>query len=220
MTASSGASQTGLGTSNDVFSFAGLRNAGAAGGAAGASADQQVLSFSATDADGKAAVHVSHTQCEQCRRCKRRRYHHQRRPAKERQRFLEEHRCREGNQCGGTSPEGIRFISSANNFSVNVGLATNDTDSARVGIYDGTTGVPVTQGMTVNSSASGAIDISSSAGAKQAVSALGQAVKTLGSAQAAIGKGQNQLGYAINLANSQITNLSAAEAHIRDANVA
>jgi flagellin len=74
--------------------------------------------------------------------------------------------------------------------------------------------------MTVNSSASGAIDITSSAGAKQAVTALGQAVKTLGSAQAAIGKGQNQLGYAINLANSQISNFSSAQAQIRDADVA
>jgi flagellin len=74
--------------------------------------------------------------------------------------------------------------------------------------------------MTIGSSASGAIDISTEAGAKQAVSVLGQAVKTLGSAQAAIGKGQNQLGYAINLANSQISNFSSAQAQIRDADVA
>ena len=50
--------------------------------------------------------------------------------------------------------------------------------------------------------------------------ALGQAVQKLGSAQAAIGKGQNQLGYAINLANSQISNFSSAQAQIRDADVA
>src|ERR1035438_8214018 len=41
-----------------------------------------------------------------------------------------------------------------------------------------------------------------------------------GSAQAAIGRGENQLSYAINLASSQITNFSAAESQIRDANVA
>jgi flagellin len=42
----------------------------------------------------------------------------------------------------------------------------------------------------------------------------------LGSAQAAVGKGQNQLSYAVSLAQSQITNFSAAESVIRDANVA
>jgi flagellin len=39
-------------------------------------------------------------------------------------------------------------------------------------------------------------------------------------AQAAVGIGENQLNYAINLAQSQITNLSAAESQIRDADVA
>ncbi|HTP32331.1 MAG TPA: flagellin, partial [Candidatus Acidoferrales bacterium] len=54
----------------------------------------------------------------------------------------------------------------------------------------------------------------------QAVVALGEAVEKLGSAQAAVGKGQNQLNYAIGLAQSQISNFSAAESHIRDADVA
>jgi flagellin len=81
-------------------------------------------------------------------------------------------------------------------------------------------GATSTQGKTVTSSASGAIDISTAAGATQAVVVLGQAVQKLGSAQAAIGKGQNQLGYAINLANSQISNFSSAQAQIRDADVA
>ena len=49
MLASAGASQTGLGTNNDVFAFAGLKNIG--NGGAGRS-DQQVLSFSANDANG------------------------------------------------------------------------------------------------------------------------------------------------------------------------
>jgi flagellin len=219
MTASSGASQTGLGTSNDVFSFAGLRNAGAAGNKAGASADQQVLSFSANDTDGtlhSTSVTLSASNAYDVNAAVT---------------AINDALQKSGNptlksivavketNAAGTA-EGIRFISSANNFSVNVGMATNDTDNARVGMYDGTTGVAVTQGMTVNSSASGAIDITSSAGAKQAVTALGQAVKTLGSAQAAIGKGQNQLGYAINLANSQISNFSSAQAQIRDADVA
>jgi flagellin len=52
------------------------------------------------------------------------------------------------------------------------------------------------------------------------VAALGSAISKLGTAQAAVGKGQNQLSYAISLAQSQITNFSAAESQIRDANVA
>ena len=63
-------------------------------------------------------------------------------------------------------------------------------------------------------------DISTLAGATSAVSAVSAAVAALGTAQAAIGIGENQLNYSINLASSQITNFSAAESQIRDANVA
>jgi flagellin len=52
------------------------------------------------------------------------------------------------------------------------------------------------------------------------VTAVTAAVASLGSAQATIGKGENQLAYAVNLAQSQITNISAAQSQIRDANVA
>ena len=57
-------------------------------------------------------------------------------------------------------------------------------------------------------------------GAQAAVAALAAAIAQLGAAQAAVGKGQNQLSYAVSLAQSQITNFSAAESQIRDANVA
>ena len=72
----------------------------------------------------------------------------------------------------------------------------------------------------MNSSASGTIDITTQGGASQAVLALASAVKALGQAQAAVGKGQNQLNYAVNLAQSQISNFSAAESRIRDADIA
>ena len=49
---------------------------------------------------------------------------------------------------------------------------------------------------------------------------LANSVALLGSAQAAVGRGENQFNYAINLANSQLTNLAAAESGIRDANMA
>jgi flagellin len=87
-------------------------------------------------------------------------------------------------------------------------------------LYDGTAGAATTQGQTVASSSSGAINIGTVGGALQAVTAVGNAVQQLGVAQAAVGRGENQLNYAIDLANSQNTNYSSAESDIRDADVA
>ena len=42
----------------------------------------------------------------------------------------------------------------------------------------------------------------------------------LGKAQAVVGRGENQLNYAINLAQSQLTNFQTAESRIRDADLA
>jgi flagellin len=53
-----------------------------------------------------------------------------------------------------------------------------------------------------------------------AVTAVQNAVTALGSVQGKIGAGENDLQYAIDLANSQVTNFSAAESQIRDADVA
>jgi len=64
----------------------------------------------------------------------------------------------------------------------------------------------------VNSTATGA--------ALAAVDSIAAANKTLGLVQGRVGTGENQLGYAINLAQSQITNFSAAQSQIRDADVA
>jgi flagellin len=202
-----GSAQTGLGANNDVFSFSKLVNAG----------DQQTLSFTANDPTGAqqatsitltttsagsldAAISAINTQLQSNTTLKN------------------VVAVKDMNHAG--TAEGIRFVSSVSSFSVKVGNATNYTDANTVGMFDGTAGATSKQGMTVNSSASGAMDISSIGGAQQAVVALGQAVAKLGSAQAAIGKGQNQLNYAIGLAQSQISNFSAAESRIRDADVA
>ena len=64
------------------------------------------------------------------------------------------------------------------------------------------------------------MSVDTQAGAEAAVTAIAAAVAKLGAAQAAVGKGENELGYAVSLASSQITNFSAAESQIRDANVA
>lgn len=58
------------------------------------------------------------------------------------------------------------------------------------------------------------------ANAKAALTSLTAAVTALGLVQGAVGTGENTLTYAIGLANSQITNKSAAESDIRDANIA
>jgi flagellin len=63
-------------------------------------------------------------------------------------------------------------------------------------------------------------DIGDQASAQSAVAALATAVNLLGKAQAVVGRGQNQFTFAINLAQSQLTNLAAAESRIRDADLA
>ena len=63
-------------------------------------------------------------------------------------------------------------------------------------------------------------DISTQAGAQSAVTALANSVTDLGNAQAAVGKGENEFNYAINLAQSQLTNFTTAESGIRDADLA
>jgi len=117
-------------------------------------------------------------------------------------------------QTNANGTESINFISSLSSFNVAV------SSSAGAAVGDGLNGgVAKTFSSTLNGSASG-IAIDSQAGAEAAVQAVGAAVTKLGSAQAAVGKGENQLGYAINLASSQVTNFSAAESQIRDADVA
>jgi flagellin len=56
--------------------------------------------------------------------------------------------------------------------------------------------------------------------AQAAVSTLSNSIALLGKAQAVVGRGENQFNYAINLAQSQLTNLAAAESRIRDADLA
>ena len=61
---------------------------------------------------------------------------------------------------------------------------------------------------------------SSTGSSLAALTAIQNAVQLLGTVQGKVGAGENTLQYAIDLANSQITNFSSAESNIRDANVA
>jgi flagellin len=99
---------------------------------------------------------------------------------------------------------GISFQSSSN-FSVS-------TDAAAAGGVFTATGA---QTVTAPSSTA-----STTGNALAAVTAITNALSQLGNTQAAVGAGENKLQYAIDLANSQITNFSSSESDLRDANVA
>jgi flagellin len=107
--------------------------------------------------------------------------------------------------------EEINFVSSLSNFTVGV-AATANGDGLNAGV--------ATQKLSATNGAGANMAVDTMLGAQVAVAAIGVAIAKLGSAQAAVGKGENELGYAVNLAQSQITNFSAAESQIRDANVA
>jgi flagellin len=110
--------------------------------------------------------------------------------------------------------EQINFVSPLSSFTVGMSATASG-----LGVNAGAP-AQATQ-VTSKMNGTGAnMSIDTQAGAQAAVAAISGAIAKLGTAQAAVGIGQNQLGYAINLANSQITNFSSAESQIRDTNVA
>ncbi len=109
--------------------------------------------------------------------------------------------------------EGIKFISTLSNFTVAIG-----TNASVSGLGDSTTqGKVASATASAGGSTANILDLNSAQGA---VAALATAVTTLGGAQAIVGRGQNQFTYAVNLAQSQLTNTAAAESRIRDADLA
>jgi flagellin len=127
----------------------------------------------------------------------------------------------------GTAVEGLRFLSTLDSFKVSLGSVADNTATNPVGIADDqavNTGAPnfVQGGVynSVQSAGGGVADVSSQATAEAAVSALATSVAKLGAAQAAVGRGENQFNYAINLAQSELTNEADAESGIRDADLA
>jgi len=97
---------------------------------------------------------------------------------------------------------------SANSFSVN---ETAITAGGTGNLFGAVGAVAVTQPSATASSTGAAL---------AALSALTTAVTNLGLVQGKVGAGENKLNYAVNLAQSQITNYSAAESGIKDADVA
>lgn len=97
---------------------------------------------------------------------------------------------------------GISF-QSAGNFT----LTSDSTGNTFTAAGAQTTNAPSTTGTGTGNS-------------QAAIVAINTAISQLGDVQARLGAGQNKLQYAMDLANSQITNFSAAQSRIRDADVA
>jgi len=83
----------------------------------------------------------------------------------------------------------------------------------------GADGVTVT-GVDATGLGLSAADVTTAPDAATALGLVQTAINNLGNVQGAVGAGENLLNYATNLANSQITNLTASESSIKDANVA
>ena len=125
----------------------------------------------------------------------------------------------------GSSLEGVRFLSSLSSFKVSVGSTATGSTSNLVGLAENTASgsANYVQGKVYTAAVSGSgstVDISNQGSASTAVTSLSNAVSFLGKAQAVVGKGENVFGYAVNLAQSQLTNLATAESRIRDADLA
>ncbi len=128
---------------------------------------------------------------------------------------------------GTTSNTGTIGSSQYNTAALAVFIGGGDTGTAtdnQVTIdltNGGTGGVTVTGVDATGATVSGA-DVSTAAitNATAALALVQTAISNLGIVQGAVGSGENLLNYATNLANSQITNLTASESSIKDADIA
>jgi flagellin len=116
-------------------------------------------------------------------------------------------------------------IGEINRQADNVGLgATTQTWVKSLNVYIGgnTPGVTVDlSGGQVDAGTLGlSTDITTASNAIDAIDEVDAAVDSLGVVQGTVGAAQNKLAYATNLAESQISNFSAAESRIRDADMA
>jgi len=102
-----------------------------------------------------------------------------------------------------------------NNLGVYIGGGSSQANSQVTIELSGSANIVDSSGLGISTDA-----VDTIAHAQSALSDLTTAVQNLGLVQGVVGDGENDLTYAIGLANSQITNESAAESNIRDANVA
>jgi len=119
----------------------------------------------------------------------------------------------------------------AANIGLGTGTGTSAQYNANLTIYIGGGSTAANAQVSVDLSGSGNVvnsgglgigldKIDTIAHALTAIADIGTAVTNLGLTQGRVGTGENDLNYSISLAQSQITNDSAAESRIRDADVA
>jgi flagellin len=99
-------------------------------------------------------------------------------------------------------------ISTAQSFSVYVSAGAS-------GVIAGSIGAITATALGVNAST-----VATAAGAATAVTTIAAAISTLGAAQGTVGTLENRLQFAMNLGQTQMVNVKAAESRIRDANIA
>jgi flagellin len=119
----------------------------------------------------------------------------------------------------------------AANIGLGTGTGTSAAYNASISVYIGGGSTQANAQVSIDLSGSGNIvnsgglgigldSIDTQAHALQAITDITTAVTNLGKTQGVVGTGENALNYSISLAQSQITNNSAAESRIRDADVA
>jgi flagellin len=119
----------------------------------------------------------------------------------------------------------------AANIGLGSGAATSAQYNSVIAVYIGGGSTLANAQVVIDLSGSGNVvnsgglgigldSVDTQVNAMQAISDITAAVTTLGKTQGIVGTGENDLNYAISLAQSQITNDSAAESRIRDADVA
>jgi flagellin len=126
---------------------------------------------------------------------------------------------------GTTSNTGTIGSSQYNTTALNIFIGGGDTGNANdaqvtVDLTNGGAGGVTVTGVDATGLGLSASDVSTAADATTALTAVQTAISDLGSVQGAVGAGENLLNYATSLANSQITNLTASESSIKDANIA
>ncbi|WP_321470691.1 flagellin [uncultured Paludibaculum sp.] len=112
----------------------------------------------------------------------------------------------------------------------NIGLVAGGANAKTVEVYVGGGSSAANSVVTLDLTATSLVDqgglgidtdsLLLKADAGTALDHLTAATKALGTIQGQVGSSQNKLQYAVNLASSQSTNISAAESRIRDADVA
>jgi flagellin len=100
-------------------------------------------------------------------------------------------------------------LQSSSTFTVKDAFSTNGGTVATAGVFS-----------AAGTTAATAPTSDTTANADAAITAINSAIQQLGLTQGVVGAGENTLNYAINLAQSQITNFSSAESNIKDADVA